>query len=333
MRWRVRQYAGGVEPSSAVPPSGRWAGAGVGVALETGPVLAANLTPGGPASWVELRADMRVGEAIGALLRSNSLCVSSSSGDAFYVKVASQLPGAAASAGGGGDNAADASLYCITLADLLEAPRQMPLDCLLGSRADAEECKLYDELPEPYLGRGAGAELLSRLPWLVGLLVFLTVSSAILEYYDELLQRHLVIAFYLTALVGCGGNSGSQAASLVLQALATGELVASSADMTRVLQKELPVALGVAVVLSVGVAVRMLLFGSSGADALLISGAMLVTVIFSVVFGALAPLGLKRIGTDPAKVSGPLLSTAIDIAGVLLACLSAMILEMAGAFK
>ena len=44
------------------------------------------------------------------------------------------------------------------------------------------------------------------------------VSSAILEYYDALLQKHLVIAFYLTALVGCGGNAGSQAASLVLQA-------------------------------------------------------------------------------------------------------------------
>ncbi|CAE8625655.1 unnamed protein product, partial [Polarella glacialis] len=142
-------------------------------------------------------------------------------------------------------------VFCISLADLMEAPRQMPLNCLLARPEDeAEECQLYGSLPEPYTSKSVQDELLSRLPWLVGLLLFLTVSSAILEYYDDVVQRHIVIAFYLTALVGAGGNSGSQASALVLQALATGELAPTIEDLWRVLRKELLISVGVAAVLS-----------------------------------------------------------------------------------
>ncbi|OLP86469.1 Magnesium transporter MgtE [Symbiodinium microadriaticum] len=230
-----------------------------------------------------------------------------------------------------GDETQDPGLACINLADLLEAPRQLPLDCLLGL-GNKEECELYSSAPEPYVGKSVQTELYGRLPWLLGLLVFLSVSSAILEFFDVLLQKHLIIAFYLTALVGCGGNAGSQAASLVLQALATGELVPTFADFWRVLRKELLVALGIAATLSLGIFGRILLFGGSAVDALAIALAMAVTVSFSVLFGASAPLLLQRAGADPAKVSGPLLSTVIDIAGVLVACLSAQLLEAVGAW-
>jgi magnesium transporter len=204
----------------------------------------------------------------------------------------------------------------------------MPLECLVSDAN--EECELYGDEPEPYITREPGQELLSRLPWLMGLMAFLTVSSAILELYDGVLQRHLAIAFYLTPLVGCGGNSGSQAAAMVLQALATGELKPTVGDVLRVAEKELLVGLGAGLALSAGVAARMALFGSPPEDAVLIAIAMAVTVLFSVMFGALTPLMLKRIGLDPAKVSGPLLSTTVDIFGVLAACVSAQLLEAAG---
>lgn len=269
---------------------------------------------------------MKVAEVIRALLSTNAVCAKSGVGEVFYVKVTSGE--------GERETGPEADgVFCISLADLLEAPRQMPLDCLIGSRDDLEECQLYEFAPEPYATRGVVAELASRLPWLVGLLAFLTVSSAILEYFDALLQRHLVIAFYITALVGCGGNSGSQAASLILQALATGELAPTAEDMGNVLRKELLISLGIAAVLSTGVAARILLFGGAAGDAITISLAMAVTVIFSVVFGAFAPLGLQRAGADAAKVSGPLLSTVIDIVGVVVACASAALLEAAGVWR
>lgn len=111
------------------------------------------------------------------------------------------------------------------------------------------------------------------------------------------------------------------------EALATGELVPSLDDLGSVLWKELRVSLGIALVLATGVALRIVAFGGSASDAAAIAVAMAVTVAFSVAFGAAAPLLLKRLGLDPAKVSGPLLSTVIDIAGVLVACLSALLFE------
>ncbi|CAE8621979.1 unnamed protein product, partial [Polarella glacialis] len=95
---------------------------------------------------------------------------------------------------------------------------------------------------------------------------------------------------------------------------------------------ELLISVGVAAVLSLSVAARIILFGNPISDAICIAIAMALTVIFSIVFGACAPLVLQRLGADPAKVSGPLLSTAIDIFGVLVACLSAQLLEAVGAF-
>lgn len=286
-----------------------------------------DLVPG----TVVLSLDTPVKEVIEALLRSHAVCVQNKDGYNIYVKVIDS--GVADDNSDGLDQPADGGYACIALGDLLDAPRELPLSCLVEGEDDApEECQLYGTSPTPYKEVGPLTELSSRLPWLVGLLFFLTVSSGILEYYDDLLQRHLVIAFYLTALVGCGGNSGSQAAALVLQGMATGELAPTVRDVGKVFIKELLVALGIAAVLCTGISVRILLFGGSLADAIMIAVAMAVTVVFSVVFGALAPLALQRLGLEPAKISGPLLSTVIDIVGVLVACLSAALLEVVGLY-
>jgi len=268
---------------------------------------------------------MKMDEVLGILLSSNAICVEEGvDGEerVFYVQVTNEATETLEAEGKA------TSVACISLADLLEAPRHLPLGCLLDQ--EKEECELYSLTPEPYKEKSVENELSGRLPWLVGLLIFLTVSSAILEYYDGLLQKHLIIAFYLTALVGCGGNAGSQAASLVLQALATGELVPSLKDLGSVLWKELQVSLAIALILAAGVALRILMFGGPLSDAAAIAVAMAITVTFSVIFGASAPLVLQRLGADPAKVSGPLLSTVIDIAGVLVACLSALLFEAMG---
>jgi len=298
-------------------PGDRWAGAGVGTV--DGPQSPAQDTG---SIAVPLQSGMQVDQVIRLLFNSKAVCMDSGGEEVFYAKLTDQEET------GRVDADSSSAIFCISLADLLEAPRSMPLKCLLD--ADSEECVVYSSAPDPYLKRSISAELESRLPWLVGLLAFLTVSSAILSYYNDLLERHLVIAFYLTALVGCGGNSGSQASALVLQALATREIVAVPETIAMVLSKELAISLGVAAVLSVGVALRIIVFGGQLTDALLIAVAMAITVVFSVVFGAAIPLVLQRLGFDPAKVSGPLLSTVIDIVGVLVACLAAKALESAG---
>jgi len=321
--WQVAN-PGATDELDASP--GRWYFVGSSPAEET-PVGGGQSTQAGIPEPVVLDKEMRVGDAIQSLLRKSTICVDTDGGETLlYVRVAGT--GAAASA-----EETREGLCCIALTDLLEAPRQMPLRCLLGIDDDGEECELYETPSDSYTSRGAMAELVERLPWLLGLMAFLTVSSAVLESYDYLLQRHLIIAFYLTALVGCGGNSGSQAASMVLQSMARGELLPTMDSVWSVLQKELTVALGVAAVLASGVAARIVLFGGSNGDALTIAAAMAMTVVFSTVFGAMTPLLLKRLGVDPAKVSGPLLSTVIDIVGALIAVFSGFLVESAGGFQ
>lgn len=118
----------------------------------------------------------------------------------------------------------------------------------------------------------------------------------------------------------------------MLQGMATGELAPTARDVGNVIVKEFLVGLGVAAALCTGVSVRILLFGGDLTDALMIALAMAMTVLFSIVFGALAPLALQRLGLEPAKISGPLLSTVVDIFGVLVACLSAALFEAAGLY-
>eukprot|EP00931_Biecheleriopsis_adriatica_P116803 TRINITY_DN92395_c0_g1_i1.p1 TRINITY_DN92395_c0_g1~~TRINITY_DN92395_c0_g1_i1.p1 ORF type:complete len:391 (+),score=62.64 TRINITY_DN92395_c0_g1_i1:131-1303(+) len=319
---RVCRLARAEEADNFAPPS-RWTGAGMGQAASPNlQSLIAAENVEGQAAAVVLEPNMTVGGAIAALLAANVVCVSKDSEQVFYVQLAGNFD----------DGSDSTEVCCVTLADLLNAPRQMPVSCIL-SDSQAEECDLYLNTPEPYADRTVATELASRLPWLVSLLACLTVSAGILEYFDGILQRHLVIAFYLTALVGCGGNAGSQACALVLQALATGEVVPSSKDALNVLTKELLVSLGIAFVLAAGVGLRIGAFGGSFGDVATIALSMVITVTFSVVFGASLPLGLQKLGADPAKISGPLLSTVVDILGVLVACLTAYALESAGVYS
>eukprot|EP00929_Paragymnodinium_shiwhaense_P119204 TRINITY_DN91084_c0_g1_i1.p1 TRINITY_DN91084_c0_g1~~TRINITY_DN91084_c0_g1_i1.p1 ORF type:complete len:425 (+),score=39.51 TRINITY_DN91084_c0_g1_i1:79-1353(+) len=303
-------------------PVDRWAGGGIAK-----PNL--NSTPEMKNKPVTLQADMPVSDVIRALLCANAVCINRDGDDVFFVRVTtaddSEQVAEATPAAVGED------LCCLSMADLLDAPRNMPLNCLIDD--SQEECDLYQTVGDSYTSRSVVSELTSRLPWLVGMLGFLSVSAAILEFYDDILHRHLVIAFYLTALVGCGGNAGSQACAVILQALATGEVVPAVKDIISVMRKELQVSLGIAAILSAGVAGRIFFFGGSIEDAAMIAVAMAITVSFSVVFGAAVPLLLTRAGVDPAKVSGPLLSTTVDIAGVLVACYSAQLLESLGVYK
>lgn len=75
----------------------------------------------------------------------------------------------------------------------------------------------YFETPFISLIRG-------RLSWLVALLLFQSISSVILGYFEELIERHVVIALFLTMLIGTGGNAGNQSSAIVIRGLATGEI-------------------------------------------------------------------------------------------------------------
>ncbi len=176
-----------------------------------------------------------------------------------------------------------------------------------------------------YLSTPAWEHFLNRVGWVVVLGMFGLVSGLVIQRNTALLAVIPLLAVFIPMLAGTGGNTGSQAATLVVRALALEEITAR--DLFRVLGKELMVALLLGIALS-GVAFgRVMLAGKMGGTpegmplwyiGLVVSLALGLQVVSSTLLGALLPMVASRFRVDPALVASPALSTCVDISGMLI---------------
>jgi magnesium transporter len=155
----------------------------------------------------------------------------------------------------------------------------------------------------------------ARVAWLV-LLVFGNIfSGAGIAYFEDTIAAHLALMFFLPMLIASGGNAGAQAATLMVRALATGEVRFS--DWGYLLVRELMVALGLG--LTMALAVSVLGFWRGGGElAATVSLAMVLIVIVGSLIGMSLPFALARFRLDPATASGPLVTSIADVVGVLI---------------
>jgi magnesium transporter len=177
-----------------------------------------------------------------------------------------------------------------------------------------------------YLKTPVWGHFRNRYPWLVGLALLGLVSGVIVQNFSDLLMRFTVLAAFMPMLADTGGNTGSQAATLVVRALALKEV--STKDIARILSKEFGVALLLALLLGAIAFARVIGFGGGdmlpqGGASLLriacaISLALGLQVVTSTLVGALLPLGAARMHWDPAVVASPALTTIVDITGLLI---------------
>ena len=156
-----------------------------------------------------------------------------------------------------------------------------------------------------------------RAALLVGLLVFQSCSSFILSSFGELLQRHTVIVFFLTMLVGAGGNAGNQASVLVIRGLATGDI--SSRAPLAYIWSETKVALAMACIMVSAGFLRVIAFKDDLQDAIAIAACLFVIVFISIIAGACLPICLHRMRLDPAH-AGATIQVIMDLLGVLITC-------------
>ncbi|CAN0345086.1 unnamed protein product, partial [Discosporangium mesarthrocarpum] len=148
---------------------------------------------------------------------------------------------------------------------------------------------------ETYFGTPLARLVASRVGWLVSLLCLQSLSSVILQRYQRVIERHMVIALFLTMLTGTAGNAGNQSSAMVIRGLATGEINASNA--LRVVWREAKAALCAAVVLSAASFARVLFTpGATLLATVAVSAAMGATVVGAVMFGTVAPILLDRFG-------------------------------------
>jgi Mg/Co/Ni transporter MgtE len=161
------------------------------------------------------------------------------------------------------------------------------------------------------------ASLWDRGSWLAMLLLFQSFSSFILAHHEGLLTRHPSIIFYLTALVGAGGNAGNQAAVRIIRALALG--LVNDKNRNIFLQREFCMAVALSFVLGFVLILRTFLSSVTYLETLVVLLSIFVIVFLSVNLGALLPLLLQRLGFDPAH-AGTTIQVVMDITGVLITC-------------
>lgn len=157
-----------------------------------------------------------------------------------------------------------------------------------------------------------------RIAWLVTLLVIQSLVSIILQRFQGIVQHHPVVLYYLTMLIGTGGNAGSQSTVLVIRGLATGKC--KPQDYFSVIFEQCRTGLALAVILTAVSFFRMFLFEGDGYEVLAVCVSMFVIVGTSVIMGTLLPIAFKLLRIDPAH-AGAAIQVLMDMVGVTLTCL------------
>lgn len=154
----------------------------------------------------------------------------------------------------------------------------------------------------------------ARIVWLV-LLVFGNIfSGAGISYFEDTIAGHLALLFFLPLLIGSGGNAGSQSATLMVRALATGDVRAT--DWGKMLGREL--AIGLALGVTMAIAVSAIAVVRAGPEVMMVVAcAMVAIVLLGSLVGMSLPFILSKFDLDPATASGPLVASIADVVGVV----------------
>jgi cation transporter-like permease len=163
-----------------------------------------------------------------------------------------------------------------------------------------------------------------RGSWLIGLLILQSFSSIILSKYELLLQQHPALIYFLTMLIGAGGNAGSQATVRMIRELALGHV--TSANRLSYIYRELAIATTLSLLVGFTGFLRAVFSSkTSFSEVMAITFALMVIVIISILLGTILPLVLDFFKVDPAH-SSTSIQVLMDILGVLLVCSVASLL-------
>ena len=150
-----------------------------------------------------------------------------------------------------------------------------------------------------------------RIGWLAVLMISDTISGNIIQGYEKVLAKSIILTAFIPMLMSSGGNVGSQSSTVVIRSLALGEI--SPKDAFKVIKKEFFIGTMVSIVLSVLNFIRLITLEKTDPTiALIVSLTLVFTIIISKLVGALLPLGAKIVKADPAVMATPLITTISD---------------------
>ncbi|MFC5386548.1 magnesium transporter [Aquamicrobium segne] len=188
---------------------------------------------------------------------------------------------------------------------------------------DAHRFGGMEALDEPYMKMGFFSMIGKRGGWLSALFLSEMLTASVMQHYEVELEKAIVLTLFIPLIMSSGGNSGSQATSLVIRAMALREL--SLADWWRVALRELPSGVVLGVMLGLIGMGRIVLWQYLGLYdygpywhliAATVGVALVGIVTFGSLSGSMLPFALKRIGFDPASASAPFVATLVDVTGL-----------------
>ncbi len=182
-----------------------------------------------------------------------------------------------------------------------------------------------EALNEPYLEVPIMKLFRKRVGWLIVLFLGELITASVMKYYEDEIAKAVVLALFIPLIISSGGNSGSQASTLIIQAMAVGDLTIK--EWWQVLKREiisgvlLGGVLGIFGFLRIAVwhGVAPQLYGDHWLPiALTVGVALMGVVLWGTLSGSMFPLILKRFGADPAVSSAPFVATMVDVTGLLI---------------
>ncbi|UII26300.1 magnesium transporter [Fulvivirga maritima] len=164
-----------------------------------------------------------------------------------------------------------------------------------------------------------------RAVWLIILFVGEILTASAMSYYEDEIEKAVMLALFVPLIISSGGNSGSQAASLIIRAMALREV--KLADWWYVIKKELLSGLLLGAILGATGFIRILFWQKTGlydygefwfAVAGAVSASLVFIVLWGTVAGAIIPFILRKVGLDPATASAPFVATFVDVTGLII---------------
>jgi magnesium transporter len=208
-------------------------------------------------------------------------------------------------------------LGIVTIDDVLRLSKEEDTE-------DIQKLGAVEALDEPYMDVPIPLMVRKRAVWLTVLFFGELLTASAMQYFEGEIEKAVVLALFVPLIVSSGGNSGSQAATLIIRALSLGEITLR--DWYRILKRELISGLLLGLILAVVGFLRIAgwnyftnEFGPHWLGlALTVSLSLLGVVLWGTVMGSMLPMFLKKVGADPATSSAPFIATIVDVTGLII---------------